>query len=333
MLKKIRIKNFKCYGDRPADFNLSKVNFIFGDNGAGKSTFLQLLDILCNFWEHDIISNYEKYAFRGDVTRTIEAKMRLVNDLTQKETMLDFKVTQKEGRSYEGGTKEDTAAFRALLPHSIHSEASRPDSTEPTASAGFSSLKDERFKNSIMSSRAKEYSDQILTDLNLGFSRVDNDTLLDTVFGVKVPFMHVGAGIHSLVRISDCLYKWRFGNTLTQTPAGGILSIEEPETHVNERQLALLAKVLVKEGLAAESGQLLVECHSELMMLELLNLVRFDVIKPQELAVLVVSKTPDGSVVSTIDIDATGHLLTPWPGGFFPARMTITDDFFKGIRR
>ena len=51
MIKKIRIKNFKCYGPQGADFNLSKINFIFGDNSAGKSTFLQFLDKLyevCN---------------------------------------------------------------------------------------------------------------------------------------------------------------------------------------------------------------------------------------------------------------------------------------------
>ena len=50
MIKKVRIRNYKCYGDRPADFDLARINFIYGDNSVGKSTFLQCLSSIYHMY-------------------------------------------------------------------------------------------------------------------------------------------------------------------------------------------------------------------------------------------------------------------------------------------
>ena len=59
MIKRIQIKNFKCYGEPGVDFSLKRINFIFGDNSAGKSTFLQLIRMVLNGEEQKIDENFK----------------------------------------------------------------------------------------------------------------------------------------------------------------------------------------------------------------------------------------------------------------------------------
>ena len=75
MIKRIQIKNFKCYGEPGVDFSLKRINFIFGDNSAGKSTFLQLIRMVLNGEEQRIDDNFNSLVFKGDVSR--EIKMRI----------------------------------------------------------------------------------------------------------------------------------------------------------------------------------------------------------------------------------------------------------------
>ena len=83
MIKKIRIKNFKCYGPNGADFNLSKVNFIFGDNSSGKSTFLQFLEMVGAMYDH--VGKYDRSDFDGKTFKhgggAVEALLRVVSDV------------------------------------------------------------------------------------------------------------------------------------------------------------------------------------------------------------------------------------------------------------
>ena len=44
MLKKIKLKNFKCFED--IEFELGNVNLLAGSNGCGKSSFIQALLLL-----------------------------------------------------------------------------------------------------------------------------------------------------------------------------------------------------------------------------------------------------------------------------------------------
>ena len=78
----------------------------------------------------------------------------------------------------------------------------------------------------------------------------------------------------------------------------------------------------------AVGGQLVVECHSELVMLEIRNLLVHGKIAPDDVAVFVVSKDQLGSTVAKIPLDKFGNILRPWPGGFFPSRVQISDDYY-----
>ena len=51
MLKKIKLKNFKCFED--IEFELGNVNLLAGSNGCGKSSFIQALLLLRQSIERD----------------------------------------------------------------------------------------------------------------------------------------------------------------------------------------------------------------------------------------------------------------------------------------
>jgi len=44
----LKVKNFKSFADFEINLNKQNVNLIYGDNGSGKSTFIEIFDFLVN---------------------------------------------------------------------------------------------------------------------------------------------------------------------------------------------------------------------------------------------------------------------------------------------
>ena len=65
------------------------------------------------------------------------------------------------------------------------------------------------------------------------------------------------------------------------------------------------------------------------MVSMLKNLLHKKELSPEELSVMVVTKQATGSQVEKIDFDDCGNMLTPWPGGYFPALAKVLDDFYS----
>ena len=343
MIKKVRIKNFKCYGDHPQDFNFSKINFIFGDNSTGKSTFLQALDLICT--DYRILDkDYGTYVFKGEVNRTLEILTRLTSTDANFETVLSLKkenekeltsLTFLAGSTNITGTAIGTAPHEQILKimgnlHRQYHHVKAPRSKIAETSRATSSLSSEKFANTIMSSASIEYCDRTMKRLRLPYERKDRNNLFDTTLGVKVSLENVGAGIDNLIHLCDELYEWSEGEN-----AGGIMVIEEPESHVNERQLSALTEFLVSETMETDESkskdsQLFIECHSELMALALRNLLKHKKISPNDLSVAVITRNSSGSQVTEIKMDDCGNFLTKWPdGGFFTERTKIIDKYFR----
>jgi predicted ATPase len=77
-------------------------------------------------------------------------------------------------------------------------------------------------------------------------------------------------------------------------------------------------------------GQMIVECHSELMALKLKNFLRAGLITPDDLAVFYATKTESGTIIEEIPMDEKGNFRKKWPrGGFFTERTKIVDEFFR----
>ena len=161
----------------------------------------------------------------------------------------------------------------------------------------------------------------MLERLGVGYKCIDKNTLEDVVLGRGgITIDDVGTGVAVMFDMVQSIAIWQ----------KGILLLEEPEANVNERQLEALTKVLVEESKKrfAVGGQLVVECHSELVMLGIRNLLKHGVITPEDIAVFVVTKDSNGSLPTKIPLDKFGNIQRPWPGGFFLSRVKIADAYY-----
>ena len=373
MIKKIRIRNFKCYGPRGADFNLGRVNFIYGDNSVGKSSFLQFLEMLVDNIDHNERYSRElfaKHLFRGQAAGEssgfVTAQIRVVTENThipEKRDLMFGPVQGAEGAgSYAlttdeglligpgfwdgvlpkcGGEKRIT---HMLAPRSVKKDAFLESGVRSEMAGGLESL---GFVNQVemeSNKNSAEYLNDIFKRLGIHYScvlegkEVSSTVIHDDDFGIDVEISAIGTGIAGLINLAFTLREWK----------GGILAIEEPETNVNEAQLGALTKVLIEESAKRPQGQLIVECHSELMIWKLAALVKQnvlrsvyrktvtgveadalsdgDLIQEGSLSIHVVSKLPSGSVSRPVSILAKGDIV--WPEGFFPAKGEVLRELF-----
>ncbi len=96
--------------------------------------------------------------------------------------------------------------------------------------------------------------------------------------------------------------------------------IEQPELHIHPRLQAELGS-LFAEAVNTYHHQLIVETHSEHLMLRVQKLIRAKKSKPQDVCVLYVSRGDAGSSVQRLELNESAGFLESWPGGFFPERL------------
>ena len=344
MIKKVRIKNFKCYGPQGADFNLSKINFIFGDNSAGKSTFLQFLDKIndvCNLEGRCDSKILDKYLFKHQ-DGVISAKLRVLTEgsTVPVEDVWSFQKSDRGSDEYQltdsKGSFIGLDQLRKVLPakkpiahvvanrksvaNKSHVEVSKlaefqKDAERLVGEDNLSSMRDG--VNDILNRLGIPYS--CVVAISEGVASVSRGMIHDNDFDMDLRLSEVGTGIEGLIELAMTLNAWE----------GGLLALEEPETNVNEAQLASLMNVLVAEAKKRTRGQLFVECHSELMFLEMRNILKHEILSPDDISIIVVQKSTNGSMTTQIPLDRFGNILKPWPGGLFPERINITDAYYK----
>ena len=107
----------------------------------------------------------------------------------------------------------------------------------------------------------------------------------------------------------------------------GAVLVEQPEVHLHPR-LQSAAGDLFVDTVTSGRAQVLVETHSEHLLLRLLRRVREGVLAPSDLCVLYVDMHLDGrAAVRRLDVDDDGELVDGWPGTFFGERL---DDVLGG---
>ena len=313
MIKKVRIRNYKCYGDRPADFDLARINFIYGDNSVGKSTFLQCLSRIYHMYDGGettipVSKALNDQSFMGVGADKIDIRIKTDSDIVWLGGVVDGQFALRDQR----GAIVEKADYRDAVPWLRHAEAPRPRRIAKEGSA-LEALADAMIDTVAVNS--------MLERLGVGYKCIDKNTLEDVVLGRGgITVDDVGTGVDVMFDMVQSIALWQ----------KGILLLEEPEANVNERQLESLTKVLVEESKKrfATGGQLVVECHSELVMLGIRNLLKHGVITPEDIAVFVVTKDSNGSLPTKIPLDRFGNILRPWPGGFFLSRVKIADAYY-----
>jgi len=168
-----------------------------------------------------------------------------------------------------------------------------------------------------------EYETKLAEELPSMLSSMDRErkqelSLLDSRSGVEVNHRDVGFGISQLIPIlTACLGS-----------KGKLICIEQPEIHVHPGLQAELADLFIESAMK-RGNQLLVETHSEHVILRLLRRIRENAKKakgkrtlsPQDVAVLYVDTDANGCFIKEIPITPDGEFGIPWPNGFFTERF------------
>ena len=110
-----------------------------------------------------------------------------------------------------------------------------------------------------------------------------------------------------------------------------LVAIEQPESHVHPALQGDLADVFINSALGEQKNTILLETHSENLILRILKRIRQTTsnelpeglapITPNEVSVLYFEPEEFGTKVTPISIREDGEFQTRWPNGFFDERM------------
>ncbi len=144
-----------------------------------------------------------------------------------------------------------------------------------------------------------------MTDPDLPFA---HKVKLRDIAGTDHGLGEVGFGASQLLPIlGECVSRKR-----------SLICIQQPEEHLHPRLQASLGEALAQIAKDSELGnQLIVESHSETLILRVMKLVRERFLIPQDVAVIYVQSTDAVSEAFELRLDDDGNFLDPWPGGFF----------------
>jgi len=144
--------------------------------------------------------------------------------------------------------------------------------------------------------------------------------LIDQRTGANVSHRDVGIGISQVLPVLVMAYGSQ----------GKILAMEQPEIHLHPALQSELGDVFIESALGARKNTFILETHSEHLILRTLRRIRETSdatlpagmlpISPEDVAVLYISPTPEGSVVVEIPVTRSGDFATRWPDGFFAER-------------
>lgn len=136
-------------------------------------------------------------------------------------------------------------------------------------------------------------------------------TLFDVSRKLAVTPHEVGVGVSEVVPVIA-------GSLDTSIP---LLSVEQPELHIHPRMQVALGDLFL--AATAEGGKtLLLETHSEHLILRLLRRVREGEVDKNVISVIYVEKRNDASVVERLPVTSDGDFAVDWPNGFFDERTS-----------
>lgn len=165
----------------------------------------------------------------------------------------------------------------------------------------------------------------VLQELYAALSSRSEIALRDFDKGIIVAPSDVGVGISQMVPV--------IVGSLRDN--AGILAIEQPELHVHPAIQVGLGDLFIHAVRASESRvssgkALLIETHSEHIMLRLLRRIREATedelppgvigLTPEDLSVIYVENDGDGVRFRALRIDSEGEFIDRWPKGFFEER-------------
>lgn len=144
--------------------------------------------------------------------------------------------------------------------------------------------------------------------------------LVDTKLGVEVSFKDVGTGLSQVLPVIATLVnessKPKSNSVIGPRNGNTPVLIEQPELHLHPRMQAELADLFIDNSCAKSptNPQIIVETHSENLILRLQKRVREQKIQAADISILYVNKDTDGiSQLKQLDLDSNGDFISNFP--------------------
>jgi AAA15 family ATPase/GTPase len=179
---------------------------------------------------------------------------------------------------------------------------------------------EQNFKLDVQSSWEGLPINKIIEDMNSDAIEGIKELVLVDNEGTVVSHRDVGFGISQVIPVL----------VYTLANKNKIVMIEQPEIHLHPALQAELGDVMIESALGENKNTLILENHSEHMILRILRRIRETSsgelpdgkipIKPEDVSVIYVQNTRAGVVLHNIPITEDGDFEKNWPEGFFEER-------------
>jgi hypothetical protein len=100
---------------------------------------------------------------------------------------------------------------------------------------------------------------------------------------------------------------------------GSLTLIEQPELHLHPQAQARLGDIFIQSSV--RGVRVLIETHSEHLILRLQRRIRRSELKPERIAVYYATRRDGCSFLHPLTLDDEGDFVEAWPDGFFPERL------------
>jgi predicted ATPase len=162
------------------------------------------------------------------------------------------------------------------------------------------------------------------------YSKIGALILEDRATKTETTFQDVGLGLSQVLPILASLAQFQIASKrkpkrLPFGPSSSVLFLEQPELHLHPKMQADLMEIVVKESLAMNSQgpQVIMETHSENMILKVQKLIRTGQLRNTSVSILYVDRSTKGksSSVIRLNLDESGDFIDRWPLGFADVRL------------
>ena len=130
--------------------------------------------------------------------------------------------------------------------------------------------------------------------------------LIDVFSKVNVSLLDVGFGVSQVLPV---IIQSLFASDKT-------ILIEQPEVHIHPRLQTELGDLFI-ESVKDFGNRFIIETHSEHLMLRLQRQIREGKLSPDDVSVIYVDRSDEGSVCLQLRLDSEGDFIDEWPDGFF----------------
>lgn len=340
LVTELIVGGLRAYRPQPITVDLAPMTLVFGPNSAGKSSLLSVLPLLQQTAAHP-----EVLTMSGDLVEGGTFRMAVHNH--------DEAVPMTLGFAWDAGRVEGVYRWDPTRRAAIRAQ------WQATGADYLSVLSQVYFLGPMRARAERTTAVGLGGDLYVGPAGedmaallFDRPELLDQVnawcqrlgLGYRIrmltPISHdivISAGDFTVLALEDIRHEppvlvspravgYGVGQLLpviTQCclADGGAVIVEQPEVHLHPRLQSAVADLFI-DTVSTGRAQVLVETHSEHLVLRLLRRIREGAFTPDLLKLLYVDLHADGGAfVRELEIDERGELLDGWPGDFFDERL------------